>query len=359
MRTFAPFCLMLVLAAAAGPALAQKGPSPRAGWNFKFKDFVIGAWWGPGATDAEVRIYKEAGFNVVMAGRYMQLDGYGDAAKGVKELDLAHKHGLGVMFDTYTMNDRPWGGKAGQLDGHPKHHAASLIELQWLYKVVGRHPALIGFMIGDDKSALTPRLIDCTNFLRKTAPHLMPWICQNRANPQSLARHGNPIYNVQIYPTLYRWRLPAAELARRYGAAFASMRRDSQALDLIMWPMFNITRYQRDSSSGFAHLESDSLTRFPLYASLAYGAQGIWYFTYNGGALQAHGKYKTEKEVRRALTPLYPVAKEANLRIAALATSSSSLNKSSVPGSPRLRMSRLSLSDRPLKLIYWATCSTL
>ena len=159
MRKLASLCLLLAALAAApllaaGAAGATDAKNPRAGWNFKFKGFLIGAWWGPGASDAEVKIYMEAGFNVVMVGRYMQLDGYGDAAKGLKELDLAHKHGLGVMFDTYTKNDRPWGGKSGQVDGHPTHHAASLIELKWLHKTVGKHPALVGFMIGDDKSAL-------------------------------------------------------------------------------------------------------------------------------------------------------------------------------------------------------------
>jgi len=315
MRTSSRAYLTLLLTAGA-LSCAAEAKSPRDGWNFKFKDFLIGAWWGPRATDAELRVYRQGGFNVVMAGRYMQLDDYGDPNKLGRELDLAGKHGLAVMLDTYTKNDRPWGGKAGWVEPHRVHHAASVIELKWLHARIGKHPALIGYLLGDDHSGLTRRLIGGTNFLRSSAPHLMPWICQNVANARSLAGNGNPIFNVQIYPTLYRRDLPAAEQARLYCVALAGMRRDSQQLDLIMWPMFNVTRPGR-SPSGFAHLESDSLARFPVFASLAYGAQGIWYFTYSGGALQAHGRYRTEPEVRKALTPLYPIARKANLRIAA------------------------------------------
>ena len=289
--------------------------SPKDGWDFKFKGFMIGAWWGPDATEAEMKLYKEAGFNVVMAGRYMQLEDYGHADKAVKELDLAHKHGLGVMFDTYTKNDKPWGGKAGQTDGHATHHAASLIELQWLHKRLGKHPALIGFMIGDDKSALNPRLVDCTHWLRKTAPHLMPWICQNTPNPQSLAEHGNPIFNPQIYPTLYGWTSPADAQAHSYVASFAMMRRSCRDYDLLFWPMINVAGWQ--NPHGKLHLPSDSLTRFPIYAAVAYGCQGLWYFTYNGGAVQAKGPHATEAAARKALTPLYPIVKRANLRLAA------------------------------------------
>jgi len=295
--------LMAIAMMWVGASVAQ-AQRPRDNWDFKFKGFVIGAWWGPGSTEAEVKLYKEAGFNVVMIGRYMQLDDYGDANKSVRELDLAHKYGLWVMFDTYTKNDRPWGGKSAQTDEHPLHHPASLIELEWLYNRLGRHPALIGFMIGDDQGVVSERSADCTRFLhRQKKPHLMPWLC-GWISPRNLADHNNPIANPQIYPTLYQWGLPADELARQYALSYAGMMRQCQEYGVIFWPMFNVCA-------------SDSLVRFPAYAALAYGAEGIWYFTYNGGAIQKEGAYHTEEEVRKALTPLYPVAKKINHRIAA------------------------------------------
>jgi len=179
-------------------------------WQFRYPGFVIGAWWGPDATDAELRLYHEAGFNVVMAGRYMQLDDYADPEKGVRELDLARKHRLWVMFDTYTKNDRPWGGKRSEEPyEHPLHHPASLLELQWLYERLGKHPALLGFMIGDDQGEVTPRAAQCTRFLfEQPKPHLIPWLC-GWIPPENLARHNNPIANPQIYPTLYEWQLSA------------------------------------------------------------------------------------------------------------------------------------------------------
>lgn len=293
--------------------------SPREGWEWKFRDFVIGGWWGPAFSDAEVKLYKECGFNVVMCGRYMQLETYGDTVQAPKELDLAQKYGLGVMFDTYTKNDKPWGGKKGQVDGHRRHHAASLIELKWLYEHLGKHPALVGFMIGDDKSKLTPRLKDITRYLREEAPHLMPWICQNKANAESLAENGNPIYDVQIYPTFYAWGQSAEKHVLEYIKVYAKQREESRRLDLLFWPMFNVAnrKHGKTGDDMFGYCPSDSLVRFPAYAALAYGAQGIWYFTYNGGSLQHVGPHETEDDARKALTPLYAVVKKQNLRIAA------------------------------------------
>jgi len=271
---------------------------------------VIGAWWGPGPTEAEVKLYREAGFNVVMSGRYMQLDDYGDADQGLRELDLAQKYGLGVMFDTYTKNERPWGGEAGSYEPHPVHHPASLIELQWLHRKIGHHPALIGYMIGDDQGSVGERSDACTKFLHEQGAHLMPWLC-GWISPQNLAEHNNPIVNPQTYPTLYQWGLPAEELARQYAATYAGFSRQCRDLGLLFWPMFNAAPPNEREQI------SDSLLRFPAYAAVAYGAEGLWYFCYNGGSLQKPGNYQTEEEVRAALTPLYPVAKEINHRLAA------------------------------------------
>lgn len=282
-------------------------------WNFKFRDFAIGAWWGPGGTDAEVKLYKEAGFNVVMVGRYMvnvesaEAADYANPDKVKQNLDLAQKYNLGAMLDTYTKNDRPWGGLEVTPDPpHRIHHPCSLDELKWLHARFGQHPALIGYMIGDDIWGMGGRPADCTKFLKENAPTLFPWLCGVIA-PSDLAAHGNPIENPQIFPTLYRWGDSAEQHVGSYCREYDRLSRECRKHGVkYFWPMFNAA----------PPMTSDSLLRFPAYAAVAYGAKGIWYFCYNGGSLQQPGQYTTEDEVRKALTPLYPVAQQVNRRLA-------------------------------------------
>jgi len=306
LRIWAP---PLVVALAGAACLgAEPGRSPRDGWNFNVKEFIIAAWCPPAPTDAEYRFYKQAGFNLVMGPRYPLPD---------KALELARKHGLMVMIDTYTPNDRPWGGKAGKYTPHPTHHPATLPELKWLHARYGKHPALAGYLLGDDYGSLPPELIETTNWLRKNAPHLFPWICQNRFSPDSLAKHGNPFANPQIYPTLYQRNQPAAKQAELFCGALEALRASCRRYDLISWPMFNVSGIGTDSK-----VESDSLVRFQVYASLAYGAQGIWYFTYRGYGSLVGGKeggraFETDEEVKAQLDPKWTVARDANHRVAA------------------------------------------
>jgi hypothetical protein len=60
----------------------------------------------------------------------------------------------------------------------------------------------------------------------------------------------------------------------------------------------------------------DSLLRFQVFAGLAYGAQGLWYFTYADGLRKGTGG-ETTAEVRRALLPTWHDAAAANRRVAA------------------------------------------
>jgi len=247
----------------------------------------------------------------------MQLDDYADLQKCLAELDLAQKCGLAVLFDTYTKNDKPWGGVAGPNEPHAIHHAASLVELQWLYDRVGQHPALAGFMIGDDQGEVSERSAACTQFLFEHRPHLIPWLC-GWIPPRNLAEHNNPIADPQIYPTLYNWGAPAERLAAETAAAYAGYSRQCREAGIIFWPMFNVTGDvgKRGPDMG-GYCPSDSLLRFSGYSAIAYGAQGIWYLIYNSGALQHLGEWNTDFEVSQALTPLYPIAQRMNHRIAA------------------------------------------
>ncbi len=284
--------LSIVLCALAINALAADdgdAPDPGAGWDFAFKDFVIAAWYPPPATRADYELVKGAHFNLVMTPRY--------SLPGVS-LDLAQEFGLKVMIDTYAPNDKPWGGAAGEYMPHPSHHPATLPELKWLHERWGGHPALAGFLLGDDYGRLPQELIDTTNFLRDNAPHLFPWICQNNFQPKNLADNGNPLSDPQFYPMLYQAGLPVEQQAAMFCDLLERQRKACIRLKLVPWPMFNV--------SG---VKSDSLIRFQPYACLAHGAQGIWYFHYN----DLIDRDENDQPVPNAA---YEVAQEVNAKVA-------------------------------------------
>lgn len=321
------YALVLLTVLLPAGVLGADGASPASGWRFAFRDFVIAAWNPPADTEAEYRAYREAGFNLVMSPRYSLPD---------HALDLAQRHGLRVMIDTYTPNDKPWGGTASAYTPHPTHHPATLPELQWLHARYGTHPALAGYLLGDDYGALPPELVATTRFLHDNAPHLFPWVCQNVMSADSLAGAGNPIQDPQLYPTLYQKGWPAGAQAAELCRLLQTLRRGCLRRGLTPWPMFNV-----------CGVDSDSLVRFQVYASLAFGAEGIWYFTYVDGLQQGLG-YETEAEVRGHLLPARQTAAEANRRVAAwgprllgtrtvgLAVSGVPVTGCAVPGAGRL-----------------------
>jgi len=186
-----------------------------------------------------------------------------------------------------------------------------LPELEWLFERYGDHPALGGFLLGDDYGALPKELVETTDFLRENAPHLFPWVCQNVMSGVSLATAGNPIMDPQIYPTLYQRDRPAADQAQLLCKQLQQLREACMTYNLIPWPMVNVHG-----------VPSDSMNRFQVYASLAYGAQGIWYFTYSFVmsndmlSLQNGTGYDTEEAVAAHLTPIWPIIAGINERVA-------------------------------------------
>ncbi len=283
-------------------------------WDFRYKGFIIGAWWSPGATDAELKLYKEAGFNTVVWSTYMK--DTNDVIRALEILDYAKKYNLFVMFDTLTKNDTPWGNiPPSEPYENPTHHRATLEELKFIYQAISNHPALLGFLLGDDQGEVTPRAKACTDFLfNQPKPHLMPWLC-GWIPPKNLAKNNNPISNPQIYPPLQKWHLSAESLAIEYICEYAKWKNGCKKYRLIFWPMFYVAGLPETKHKYFP---SDSLIRFPAYLSIIFGAKGIWYFHYGGGSIQQNlSEPLLEEEIKsKYLTPVYEVVKEVNNRIA-------------------------------------------
>jgi autotransporter-associated beta strand protein len=275
------------------------------GWNFKMTNFVIGAWAGPSIAEAEIKAYAAANFNTVMVGRYMSCEGriggyYTDPEQVALGLDLSQKYGLGAFIDCYTFNNHPWGGLPVSSGGG--HHPYNLEEFQWVHARFGQHPALVGYLLGDDQGSVDGRMASIAAFMRNNCPQLFPWVSGFCTGP-TLYYNGVPSSSQEIYPTLDGLNLGGDWNVSMYCKDYWHYSRSLQSYGLPFWPMPNIC-------------SSDSLNRFPAYASMAYGAKGVWYFTYTMGAMQQYGPFWTDAAVQAAQTPQYAVGKEMNRRLA-------------------------------------------
>jgi len=264
----AAFCLLGV---AVRPTFAEKTVHQRIGergWDFKFKQFAIGAFCGPNITDAEYRLYKECGFNVAITPRRCHYDGYENVDKA---LDLGKKHGLAMVLETYAHPHTAWGGVDGPYRKQG-HHPATVPELKWIHERFGEHPALIGYMLADDITHLPPNVADASVWMHDNTPHLWPWICQLDFKPGTIVTRGKGALAIpQTYPFLYKRHSPTMARYQMYCRALETLRKACLEDALLPMPMFSAQ-----------YVQSDSIIRAQAYSSIAYGAQGIWYFVYRG-----------------------------------------------------------------------------
>jgi len=266
--------------------------------RFKFRDFVIGAWWGPDPSEANYKVYTEGGFNVLMtyrnrAASYLAGDmKYGpDYQLPDREMELARKLGIHVLLDTYMLNDTPWGGVAlDPPETNGSHHPARLAELKWLQKRYGADPMLVGYLLGDN-CGLHDYMADNARYLLETAPGLFPWMSTN-PDPNAQADVPMPLLTTQNYPFLYQVNDPEPAKRKAFCDRLEVDRVHANTHGMALWPFVN-TEGQ----------VSPSQIRFQVDATLAYGAQGLWYFHYYANIFDA----KTESPA-----PLYEPVKERN-----------------------------------------------
>jgi hypothetical protein len=266
--------------------------------RFKVHDFVIGAWWGPDPSERNYRMYQEASFNVLMTYRNRANPKYGpDYQLPDTELMLAQKAGLWVMLDTYMRNDTPWGG--AQLNPppeEPSHHSARPAELAWLQRRYGHHPRLVGYLLGDN-CGLHGYMADNAKALLATAPGLFPWMSTN-PDIEAQARAPMPLLTTQNYPFLYQVNESEPAKRRAFYSRLELDRQCANRYDMALWPFVNC-----------CGAVSPSQLRFQVFTSVAYGAQGIWYFHY-------HCNIWDPKEEQPG--PLYEAAKACNSYVASV-----------------------------------------
>jgi hypothetical protein len=245
-------------------------------------------------------------------------------------MDLAQKYGLAAIIYAYTQDQNPWGGMpfSNYLSNSPKdpnpQHAISYQEFTWLHADLGNHPALVGYLLRDDMiganqsqyfTNIDSDLSSIAAYMKTNCPQLFPlidWAQNKAASGADLYQMGIPTSSDETYPfggsgSCGCPNMTADSIAGYYCQKYYGDSQSLQAYGCPYWPLIN-------------YGPSDSLLRFPAYAAVAYGAKGIWYYTYSspgGGCwLQHPGPWTNAVDVSNNLTPLYWVAQDVNSRIA-------------------------------------------
>jgi hypothetical protein len=253
---------------------------------------IVTYWCGPSMTDATARQMAEGGWNLVWCGE--------------GELDTVGRHGL-----------------RGQLT-HPLLTPASLDDpkrreqLDALISRVRHHPALYSYFITDEPNAKQfPALGKFVAYLRERDPAHLAYInlFPTYASNEQLGNQGDVVtayqahlreFVAEVKPALisydhYQFALNGDN--SQYFLNLALIRR--AALDAGV-PFLNIVQACTWAPTVMRVPTGDEM-RYLVYTTLAYGAQGISYYTYTcanhvGGIAHADG----------TPTPLYPALKALN-----------------------------------------------
>ena len=229
-------------------------PGPHAPW--RFREFPIIAWWGPPGTAgvSDFQNYRDAGFTLYAANPDSGYDGAVEKATrvGLKLLAYRTPQGFGLP------------AKATDFTSHNK--------------------ALVGWLVRDEPSgdAAITESITAVNALMRADPtgralfNLLPPDAQNQplTGPviDAAVRNGLGVLSYDSY-VIHADGSDAADRHYRYLEQF---RQASLRYGVPFWAFALTIRhfgYRRPSESDL---------RWMQYTNLAYGAKGLWYFTYWG-----------------------------------------------------------------------------
>jgi hypothetical protein len=231
------------------------------------KEFIIGGWVGPHQTEEQYRLYKEAGFNTL-------LDFPSGDENYTKTLSLAEKvGGLSVILniDQKFLRYKPE-------PFVPYERIAKFVH------EVKNNKQVAGYIIFDEPSAKDADLtIEALKHVRSLDSGRLTWVdfypytaeglarsIMSKSKPAAISACYYP-YNVKsdkgrlesMYPVLEFYR----SLSLEHG--------------VYLWQFVQSSAWiWRQDRSNDMRMPTASEMRLQVYANLAYGAKGLWYYTY-------------------------------------------------------------------------------
>lgn len=267
---------------------------------------IVSYWEGPGSLlsgkeafgpldDAAAGQLVRGGFNVVCAAT-------------IQEVQLAHSHGLRTMFQSELLSP-------ASLDGGAKQ--AQLDALIDRYKVL---PAAYSYHITDEPGAAQfPDLGKIVRYIRQRDPDHMAYInlLPNNAAPEQLGAKDYPTHLSQfidaVQPALLSYDHYQFHAKIDAPGYLENLELVGQAAKRVGVPFLNTV--QACSYHPSMRVPNADETRFLVYSTLAYGAQGISYYHYAswgpeyGGIALPDGK----------LLPLFSTLETLNREFVAIA----------------------------------------
>ena len=259
---------------------------------------IVTYFAGPAMSEAVARQMADGGFNVVWCGE--------------KDLDLLRKHGLrGMLHDALIS--------PASLESDEKRQ-----KLHELIDRVRHHPAMYSYYVIDEPAAATfPALGKLVAHLRERDPGHMAYInlFPTYATNEQLGTKGDAVaaYNQYlrsfidtVKPDLLSWDHYQFMKDGDTNQYFLNLSLVREAAQRAKIPFLNIV--QAASWQPGVRVPNADETRYLVYTTAAYGAQGISYYVYTasgheGGIATADGKP----------TPIYPALRSLNREFVAIA----------------------------------------
>ena len=264
-------------------------------------DPIVTYWAGPGyggtvpLTDASAKQMVDVGMNLVWA-------------SSAAELDVAQRHGLRAKYQDRSL-----------IAPESLNDPVRRPQLDALVNSVRNHPALYAYHVVDEPSATEfGTFSPIVNYLRERDPNHVARINLFPIGPTS-TKLGAADYDAYlnqfistIQPSLLSYDHYSFTTTGDEGGYLLNLEEVSQKVKLAGIPFMNIVQ---TSGWGNMRIPTDNEVRFLAYTTLAYGAQGICYYTWSsyppcpdilGGIVNSNGtlNYKTLKSTNQAFVAI-------------------------------------------------------
>lgn len=324
--------------------------------NLSGEEYPIGLWSPPPPTETTEERYQEiaaAGFNFVVGGNGIQVDGTNTAAlaaatatklkflltdrtlrKNIRDSTAganvagAHQGGAtpSLLRQTFTNGKpRPSTSRAtpevsSEATSHPRENVR--LRIKRLLNLYARYPALAGLNLYDEPSRDLFGIVGyAREVLQRLAPNELPYVnvwpsyASNSALGTSTYEEYLRLYLSEVAPPLLCFDhyplLEGTGITSDYFYNWAVIRRYALQAGIPSWAFIQSADFGGEGARISKRRRPDEAEiLWQINVSLAYGAKGIQYFTYWTPSATHFGEALVSRD--GVLTPLYNYARRAN-----------------------------------------------